>query len=307
MSQNCLQNVNGFSPCQIAFGRNPNLPCVLRDKLPALEGETVSQIFGSHINAMHHARQAYVKAECSEKIRRALRKQTCDFEESCKAGDKVYYKRPDSRARKGHGSVIGSDGPIVFVRHGGALIRVHKCRVRKVGISQSVNSDMSFDSNGPNNSEVNDHDKNGNKVGGNAEGEIELPSGIADNARVENTSNSGSIQVQNECVEADDHGESDQLHNAIDSSDSEVSDNTASTSDMGTNERVSDNAAAQVDAQSQRKSCRTKTKPEWMKDYVNENGDEVMVTEDVDLASAKQAELDSWAANNVYGEVEFRS
>ncbi|PIK48231.1 hypothetical protein BSL78_14917 [Apostichopus japonicus] len=166
---------------------------------------------------------------------------------------------------------------------------------------------MSFDSNGPNNSEVNDPDKNGNKVGGNAEGEIELPSGIADNARVENTSNSGSIQVQNECVEADDHGESDQLHNAIDSSDSEVSDNTASTSDMGTNERVSDNAAAQVDAQSQRKSCRTKTKPEWMKDYVNENGDEVMVTEDVDLASAKQAELDSWAANNVYGEVEFRS
>ena len=33
---NSLHNVYRFSPSQLVFGRNPNLPSVLNDKLPAL-------------------------------------------------------------------------------------------------------------------------------------------------------------------------------------------------------------------------------------------------------------------------------
>ena len=44
ISANSLQSVHGFSPFQLVFGRNPNLPKILEDKLPALEGTTSSEI-----------------------------------------------------------------------------------------------------------------------------------------------------------------------------------------------------------------------------------------------------------------------
>ena len=47
----------------------------------------------------------------------------------CKPGDKVYYKRPDNDEWKGPAAVIGQDGPVVFLKHGGSHIRVHKCRL----------------------------------------------------------------------------------------------------------------------------------------------------------------------------------
>jgi hypothetical protein len=43
----------------------------------------------------------------------------------------VYYKRPDSKEWKGPGVVIGQDGVVVFVRHGGLCVRVHQCRLQK--------------------------------------------------------------------------------------------------------------------------------------------------------------------------------
>ena len=37
-AKNSLQNFHGLSPNQLTFVQNPNFPCVLQDKLPALEG-----------------------------------------------------------------------------------------------------------------------------------------------------------------------------------------------------------------------------------------------------------------------------
>lgn len=130
MAKNSLQNVHGYSPYQIVFGRNPNIPTILIDKPPALEGTTTSEVVKNNINGLHAARQAFIKAESSEKIRRALRKQTRPTPDLCSPEDKVYYKRPDNQEWKGPGVVIGQDGPVVFVRHGGMLVRVHKCRLR---------------------------------------------------------------------------------------------------------------------------------------------------------------------------------
>ena len=44
----------------------------------------------------------------------------------------MYYKRPDGHEWKGPGNVIGQDGSVIFVRHGGTLIRVHQSRLQKV-------------------------------------------------------------------------------------------------------------------------------------------------------------------------------
>ena len=43
-AENSQKNVHGFSPNQLAFGRNPNFPNVCDNALPALEGKTTSEI-----------------------------------------------------------------------------------------------------------------------------------------------------------------------------------------------------------------------------------------------------------------------
>jgi transposase InsO family protein len=132
MAKNCLHNVQGFSPHQLVYGENPNLPSVLTDKPPALEGTTVSELIGKHISALHNARRAFTEAEFSDRIRRALRKNVRASEDNYCTGDKVYYKKHDSKEWKGPGTVIGADGMVVFVRHGGTYVRVHKLRLSRV-------------------------------------------------------------------------------------------------------------------------------------------------------------------------------
>ncbi len=67
-AKNGLQMVGGFSPYQLVFGRNPDLPCTLSDELPALEGITSSDIVVKHLNASHSSRKAFIATETSEKI-----------------------------------------------------------------------------------------------------------------------------------------------------------------------------------------------------------------------------------------------
>ena len=67
-TKNSLQSVHRFSSFQLIFGRSPNLPNILEDKPPALEGTTSSEIVVKEITALH------AESESSEQIRRALRK-----------------------------------------------------------------------------------------------------------------------------------------------------------------------------------------------------------------------------------------
>ena len=50
-AKNALQNVNGFSPNHLVFGRNVALPSVLHDELPALETNTSSDIVRRNLDA----------------------------------------------------------------------------------------------------------------------------------------------------------------------------------------------------------------------------------------------------------------
>ena len=93
-AKNSLINSKGFSPYQFVLGRNVNLPTVLSDNLSALEGQTESPTVAEHLSSLHLARKAFIMAESSEKIRRALHKQTrqTDAVYNYTTGDEVYYK-----------------------------------------------------------------------------------------------------------------------------------------------------------------------------------------------------------------------
>ena len=130
-----MHNVHGFSPNQLVYGKNPNFPVVVRNKPPALEGKRDCEIVSCNLNTMHAARQAFIKSESAEKLRRA-NKQTSNKHQTRTysdvkyfTGDIVYYKRNNSNEWKGPGTVIGQDGQQVLVKHGGSCVRVHLCRL----------------------------------------------------------------------------------------------------------------------------------------------------------------------------------
>ncbi|XP_071821643.1 uncharacterized protein [Apostichopus japonicus] len=135
-----LENVHGYSSHQLVYGCNPNLPTTLNDGLPALEGTSTSEYVTRHLTALHAARKGFIAAESSERIRRALRKQVRTLDNFV-TGDKVYYKRLESNEWKGPGVVIGQDGVVVFVRHGGTYVRVHRCRLTKFKDSTNVSAE----------------------------------------------------------------------------------------------------------------------------------------------------------------------
>ena len=72
-AKNSLINIFGFSPYQLVFGHNPNIPGNSNNKLPALSNETASKIVADHLNCLRTARLAYMRAEHSDRIARALR------------------------------------------------------------------------------------------------------------------------------------------------------------------------------------------------------------------------------------------
>ena len=76
-------------------------------------------------------------AESSEKIRRALCKQTRQTGALYTTGDKVYYKRSDNDKLKRPAKVIGQDGFVVFIRHGGQLVKAHICHIQSTNPHKS--------------------------------------------------------------------------------------------------------------------------------------------------------------------------
>lgn len=129
-ARNALTNYLGFAPNQLVFGNNPSLPNVSTNALPALEPVVSSEIVRNHLNALHSARQGFIKAESSERLARALRHniRSSDHEELVN-GAEVYYKRNDSNEWRGPGIIIGRDGKQFLVKHGGGYVRVHECRL----------------------------------------------------------------------------------------------------------------------------------------------------------------------------------
>ena len=132
-AKNSLHNNLVYSPNQLVFGKNPNLPSVLTAKPPALRTVTPSELIAEHLNALHAARRAFIQSESSDKLKTALQRQTRDVTTKVfNNGDHVYYKRPDHKEWRGPGVILGLDASHVLVRHGGSYVRVSPCHLRKV-------------------------------------------------------------------------------------------------------------------------------------------------------------------------------
>ena len=143
MARNTLQMWNGFSSHQLIFGKNPNLPGVMTDGLPGLEGSTSSDTFAQHLNALHSSRRAYIQTEANERIRRALRGKIRAAEDIFENGDMVFYKREGKERWLGPATVVFQDGKVVFVRHGGIFVRVSPNRLKR--IDQALDRNESSD------------------------------------------------------------------------------------------------------------------------------------------------------------------
>ena len=75
------------------FGQNPNLPNIMSDTLPALQGSTSSEVFAQRLNDLHAACRAFIQTEADGRVRRALRNKVRASEQVCEHGDRVFYKR----------------------------------------------------------------------------------------------------------------------------------------------------------------------------------------------------------------------
>ena len=95
-------NAQGFSPNQLVFGFNPNLPSVVTDLPPALTQTTSSDIVRKNLDSLHSARANYIKNESAERIRRALRHKTRTYVNiAYERGDSVYYRRAGKKGWRG--------------------------------------------------------------------------------------------------------------------------------------------------------------------------------------------------------------
>ena len=140
-AKNALGNNNGYSSNQMVFGRNINLPSILTDSFPALEPTQSSEVVRMNLEAMHVARQNFIKTESSERIRRALRHKVRSFSDNhYENSEKVFYERVGFKEWRGSSTVIGGEEKIVLVRHGTAYYRCHPCHLMKV-MCRGVESD----------------------------------------------------------------------------------------------------------------------------------------------------------------------
>ena len=133
-AKNCLQSHLGYSPNMLVFGKNVNLPMVSNSKFPALESDNtnIQELLRSNLNALHKARENFIKAEASERIKRALRHKTrtyCEVEFA--AGEKVLFKRRNEKRWRGPGIVLGKDGNFILIMHGAQIYRCHPCQLLK--------------------------------------------------------------------------------------------------------------------------------------------------------------------------------
>ena len=125
-ARNSYYNYGGFSPNQLVFGKNPNMPDIFNSKLPGLSSVSPIEIVRRNLEAKKKAREEFVKFSHCEKVKRAIAN---NVREACidkiNIGDEVFYKRNESDEWHGPAKVMLIENKIATVRHGGQTLRVH--------------------------------------------------------------------------------------------------------------------------------------------------------------------------------------
>lgn len=134
-AKNALVNVSGYSPNQLVFGRNPNIPNILNSELPALEPCRYQDKLQETIKGMNDARKAFIHSEADERLKRAVKKKTRTqiSSEPFELQSKVYFRR--GNVWRGPGTVIGIDNKTVIVKQGGQIYRVPPCECKHINLN----------------------------------------------------------------------------------------------------------------------------------------------------------------------------
>ena len=78
--------------------QNPLLPSPFNNDLKASEGSSASPIIVEHLNAIANTRKAFVQAETSPKLHKALKHPLCSYCNNVfKQGHNIFYKLPQEK------------------------------------------------------------------------------------------------------------------------------------------------------------------------------------------------------------------
>ena len=167
-ARNALDNKAGFSPNQLVFGFNPAIPDLYSSDLPGLQDISSSEIVRKNLNAVHKARDDFIKSQSDERVKQALRRNVNITDLNLlKDGDEVFYKRNARYEWHGPGKVIDIDGKTVIVKHGGACIKVHEVSIKKKPQVSNVDDIDSTTPSGSDYSAISDNNQ-GLEASGNA-------------------------------------------------------------------------------------------------------------------------------------------
>ncbi len=133
VAKNSMLMVQGFSPYQIMFGKNPKLPNIITDPLPTWNNEDISGALKKHIDSMKATREAFVKSESCKKLKLALEAKIRTNNTVYHHGDRVYFKRTGFDDKWFSGKVVFQDNKVIFVRSGSYFYRCSANRIIKAG------------------------------------------------------------------------------------------------------------------------------------------------------------------------------
>jgi hypothetical protein len=102
-----------------------------------MESTTKSKALASHINAMHAAREAFIEAESSASLKKALKSKVFPRGENLQKGDWIYYKKEmgksDGRVWRGPSQIVATNGKKLFIDQGARLGTVNRDVAVKYG------------------------------------------------------------------------------------------------------------------------------------------------------------------------------
>ena len=123
VAKNTLDNVSGFSPFQLVFGQGPKLPSVYTAGPPGLEEVVMSKVVADHINALHLAREAYIAGESDRILKTALKQRIYRRGLDIQIGDWIYFNNKGKW--EGPVKVCAKDGKSLYVVRAGRLLTIN--------------------------------------------------------------------------------------------------------------------------------------------------------------------------------------
>ena len=106
------------------FGENPRLPALYLVRPPGHEEVVVGKSMAQHINAMHLAREAFIKCESDTVLKTSLRKRVYAREETINPGDWVYYKKKNKHWECPV-RITTMDGKSLYAVRAGSLLTIN--------------------------------------------------------------------------------------------------------------------------------------------------------------------------------------